>query len=149
MLKGSIRDREYDKFKSTAQGTAVKVAIVEGGEQSSIATDSIYPAGETVSATKFLYLSTGQVFLAQPNEFIKSVSVGVAKTTGLTGTNIIVQESGDYYDSSFSLTIGEPVYLSANGSITQTEPVTGFRVSLGFAIATNGIRISIQEPIQL
>lgn len=146
-LSGSIKDREMSKFVDADGETAIRVFNVNSGGGGSVSQDRVYIAGETISATKFIYLLNGEVFLAQPDVFSKSISVGVAKTAGSAGSNILTQDVGDFYDSSFSLTLGEPVYLGENGSITQTQPLTGFRVLLGFSIATNGIRISIQEPI--
>ena len=45
------------------------------------------------------------------------------------------------------LTIGTPIYLASNGTITQTAPNTGTVQCLGVAISSNTINIQIQPKI--
>jgi hypothetical protein len=140
-------DNEQDKFVECPDGrTAVRVKICNT-EDIRVSGDAFYPAGETISAVKAVYEDSG-IFLGDPDIFIKSNIIGMSVTSGLAGSQIRVIESGNFFDSSFTFIVGEPVFLGAGGLITQVEPVSIFRVVLGFAVAENGFRINIQEPIE-
>lgn len=146
-MPSSFRDRDQDKFVESKDGkTAVRVKI-SNAEDIKVSNDVFYPAGETISAAKAVYEDSG-IFLGDPNVFTGSNIIGMSVTSGLIGSQIRVIESGNFFDSSFSFIVGEPVFLGTGGLITQVEPVTTFRVVLGFAVAENGFRISIQEPIE-
>ena len=116
-------------------------------------TDSTDQAGETISATKALYLDSGELFLGKPDDtYAKAQIVGIAITSATTGLPVKYRTSGEFYDSSFSFTVGNLVFLDTNGGITETDPLSlghNHRVALGKVIASNGIFIQIEEPIIL
>lgn len=154
MLTPSKTDRDFAKFRDAGNNlTKVAVSIeqdsgspvpvtVSGGENSKI-------AGETVSAVKVVYLDSGSVYLADSSIEAKASAFGISETGSASGGSVVISESGEYYDSSLSFTVGQPVFLTTAGSMSQTPPVSGFLVLLGYAIAVNGININIQEKIQL
>jgi len=118
-----------------------------------IDTDNTDQAGETISATKALYLDSGELFLGKPDDtYAKAQIVGIAITSATTGLPVKYRTSGEFYDSSFNFTVGNLVFLDTNGGITETDPLSlghNHRVALGKVIASNGIFIQIEEPIIL
>ena len=120
---------------------------VEGNFNSAGAT-----AGEIISGSKAIYLNSGEAFIASPDTMANAQAVGIALTTSLLGENVKYQSSGELYDSSYSFTVGNFVYLDSSGSLTDTDPLTlghDWRVVIGRAIATNGLFINIEEPIDI
>jgi len=110
-------------------------------------------AGENISAVKALYSNGTNVFLGDANEmFAEAVIVGISVTAATTGNEVRYFIDGTFYDSSFSFTDGEPVFLAENGNLTQTDPIAlgyNYRTVVGFAIGVNGLNINIQEPIEI
>lgn len=153
-LTTSKTDRDFNKFRD-AGGTDTKVAVTveqDAGNPipvSVINQDETITAGESISAAKVIYLDTGFAYLADSNSEIEATAYGISITGAVASSNIIVKKSGPIYDSSFTLTVGEPVFLSTLGGVTQVSPTSGYRVLLGYAIAVNGININIQEKILL
>lgn len=152
-MPSSSRDREQAKFRDAVGFRQSKVAVtieqdpntpipvtIQGNQNSRI-------AGETISAIRAIFLDSGEIFIADQSVEIKSNVFGISITGSVMGGAVVVKESGELYDSSLSFTIGSPVFLSNSGQLTQTAPVSGFRVLIGYAIATNGLNINIQEPI--
>lgn len=127
-----------------------------GGSLSSvdpIAPGATLPAGETISALKLIYTDSVSMFIADPTTtIVKASAIGIAITGGVTGVEIRYLLTGLIYDSSFSFTPGQQVYLDSNGGLTQTDPDTlglAYRVLIGTAQGSNAININIQEPIEL
>ena len=108
-------------------------------------------AGEVISAVKAIYSNGASIFLGDASEDFQHASiVGMSITAGGIGEEVRYLLSGCLFDSSFSFTDGEPVYLAENGNITQNDPVGAgyvYRVLIGYATGTNGLNINIQEPI--
>lgn len=151
-LPKALTDREYNKFKETPAGeTSVRVCVdntddfPSGGQDLSV----FIPAGETISAVKAVYEENSELFLGDPMLFTKSNIIGISQTGATIGNQVRIIEKGRFFDSSFSFVLGEPVFLASSGGITQVEPISGFRVLLGYAIAENGFNINIQEPIEI
>lgn len=147
-MKEALRDRERDRFRDSNGLTKVAVEIENSSPITvSIASDDSKLAGESISAVKVVYLSSGQVLLADNATELKSSAYGITVTGSSSGGFVMIKNSGEFYDSSLSFTVGDPVFLSTTGSMTQVFPVSGYRVLLGYAIASNGININIQEKI--
>jgi hypothetical protein len=45
--------------------------------------------------------------------------------------------------------VGDPLYLSINGVLTQTAPTTGFHQQVGIATTATRVLIGIKQPIIL
>jgi hypothetical protein len=52
-------------------------------------------------------------------------------------------------EAGWAWTIGSPVYLSANGTLSHTAPSSGFALVIGFALTATKIFIDIKQPIIL
>lgn len=71
--------------------------------------------------------------------------LGISLNAVNTGQELNLMFSGEL-DGFSSLTLS-PVYLSTNGTITQTPPTTGFILRIGTAISSTKILISLSTPI--
>jgi hypothetical protein len=89
----------------------------------------IYADNTTAShATKVLGLTLG------------AASIGAA-------TN--VKTYGEVTEPSWTWTMDSPIYLGANGVLTQTAPATGFILIVGFPLSATTIFLDTQGPIIL
>jgi len=110
-------------------------------------------AGETISAVKAIYSNGTSLFLGSANGSFQDASIiGITLTAATAGNELRYQIDGQLYDSSFSFTNGDPVFLDLNGNLTQTDPDSlgyNYRVLIGYATGENGLNINIQEPREL
>lgn len=116
----------------------------------------IKPQGNVTTATAaenilnrqvVAYDADGDVIVASKDNVNKVNVIGFATNTYSIGESVSVQTFGTI-DGFTSLDAGEPVYLDANGDITQliSDIATDeYRVFLGFATSQTEIFISIQE----
>ena len=153
-MNHNVRDREFYKFEETTEGeTSVRVTIANASEICAGNKGETASAGESISAVKVIYSNGVSVFLGDANtNFQEASAIGVAITSATTGNEVRYLIDGSLYDSSFSFTDGEPVFLALNGGLTQTNPDTlgyKYRVLIGVANGSNGLFINIQEPIEL
>jgi len=70
--------------------------------------------------------------------------LGVSKTAaGGAGVDVEVVTFGEIKDAAFnSYVINQPVFLGISGALTQTAPVTGFSVTVGFCNAPGSIFVN-------
>jgi len=107
-------------------------------------------ADGNISAVKAVYKTLNGVALAQNNVSLSEATViGLTRTGALTGNKIKYQIIGKYVDSSLNFTLNAPLYLDVNGNITETAPISGYRVQIGTSNGLGEIQISIQDPITL
>lgn len=74
--------------------------------------------------------------------------IGFTRTAVGAGEPVSVQNSGEI-DGFFGLTVGLPIYLASNGTVTQTVPTTGRLQSLGISLTATKVLIQIQQPLFL
>lgn len=105
-------------------------------------------ADEDISALKLVVAtSLTKIKLADKDLFANSKVLGVAITSGLTGSKIKVITFGEILDGFFNFTLNEPIYLGDNGTIEQSAPVSGQVVTIGHGLGAGGIFVNIDEPI--
>lgn len=106
-------------------------------------------AGESLSALRVVYEIDGDVFYLDPDdEDHIDLLLGITLTAADIGTPVNVQRSGVLEDSAWNWNLGR-VWLGANGTLTQTPPLFGFDVLIGYAVSPTRITLNIQDPIQL
>jgi hypothetical protein len=82
------------------------------------------------------------------NTVLTSNVLGFTARAAVTGDSMDIITINDL--SGFSnLTVGGAVYLSTNGTITQTIPTAGLLQTLGTALSPTKINIKIQPPIEV
>lgn len=108
-------------------------------------------AVEVISALK-LVASAGAnlVKIAEPDQtYGDSQVLGVAlQAVGIGGETKVLM-NGVLFDPIFNFPVNSLLYLGDNGTITDVQPTTGYRVSVGKATGINEIYIEIQETIEL
>jgi hypothetical protein len=73
--------------------------------------------------------------------------IGVTKIAVGPNQPIKVQNVGVFEDSLWNWTIGDVIYASTNGLMTQIVPSLGFIQEIGIAISTNKVLIDIKNSI--
>jgi hypothetical protein len=72
-------------------------------------------------------------------------TIGITAGAASAGLPVSIVANGEL-DGFFGLTVNDPVYLSVNGTTTQTIPTTGYLQKLGVAVSDTRILIRINEP---
>lgn len=73
--------------------------------------------------------------------------VGITLSAAVLGADATLQSAGYITEPSWNWTPYQPVYLSANGLLTQTPPTTGFMQVLGVALSATSLFIQLRDPI--
>jgi len=106
--------------------------------------------GETISALKLITAQDNTNVLLSDNDlYVNAKVLGISLTAGNIGDEIDVLLFGKHEDAAFNFTLNEPLFLSANGVITETPPSTNFSTTIGHSLGAGAIFINIKEPIQL
>lgn len=74
--------------------------------------------------------------------------IGVTDSAVSAGARATVVTAGEIIEPTWAWTMGA-VYLSTNGTLTQTVPTTGFVQQIGTAVSSTKIVIQIQSPIEV
>ena len=105
-------------------------------------------AAQTISANTAVALVNGQLVPAQSGTPSQAGNViGVAINGGQAGASIDIQQSGEMSLSSWTWTMGLPVFVGPNGPLTQTPPTSGFSQVVGVPLSATSISIGLQPPI--
>lgn len=105
------------------------------------------PAGESLSALRVVFADV-EAYYAD-HDYLPSMNViGITVTAAIAGDDVSVMTSGKLSDPSWSWVAG-PIYVGADGALTQTAPTTGFVQEVARAISPTDIIINIQPPILL
>ncbi|MBF0402179.1 MAG: hypothetical protein HQL90_15610 [Magnetococcales bacterium] len=76
--------------------------------------------------------------------------VGLTLTSGVAGATVIVCRFGLVVDPAWQWDAAKPrLFLSSNGTLTQTVPTTGFVCVVGHCISATQLFIDIQPAINL
>ena len=73
--------------------------------------------------------------------------VGVALNGANKGDPVTIVTAGEVEEPTWSWTEGAPVFLGANGSLTQTPPTSGYILVVGSAVGATRILVNVQQPI--
>lgn len=108
-------------------------------------------AGSILSALKCVYsVNPNTIEYANNNiAFLNATVFGITITAAQANESTQVQTYGILRDSSFNWSSGTQLYLSTNGNLTDTAPLTGFRTLVATSQGVGQIFINIQEPIIL
>lgn len=104
-------------------------------------------AAENISALKAVRKSGASIVLARWPEAESRTPVGVTTTAATTGNPVMVRPFGEITDVSWSWTVGLPVMLGVDGSLTQVAPSSDFIVVIGMATGTTTLFVNIQPPV--
>ena len=76
-------------------------------------------------------------------------AIGLSMGAVSSGADVTIKSGGKMVITGAGWLTGAPIYLSVNGTLTQTEPTTGFSQVLGMAHSSDTILINIQKQIIL
>lgn len=109
-------------------------------------------AGETLSGHRIVVQSfaDGKLYYAD-NTNLDHVHSVLGITTGAAnaGADCQVRTYGSITEPTWSWTDNRPVFLSANGHLTQSKPTTGFLLRIGFPRSATTLFVDIEEPVKL
>lgn len=106
-----------------------------------------YTTTEVVGALKVVKATgSGTVGIAQPND--TSPAIGVAQTSGSTiGATVTVVQLGEMQDASWTWTLGSPVALGADGTLTQDLTSLTRITVIGYPTAADSLYVRIQPTV--
>lgn len=123
----------------------VSVEIGSLGQMNVYQTDMVLVCSGSVSALRAICVNgSGIGVYADAGSLSTSLVVGISITAG---TTVNVRTSGVVEDPAWSWTPNAPVYLGANGYMTQTQPTSGILAVIGTAKSENELLVNIQPPI--
>lgn len=133
------------------RATAVRIAAGVGprgpaGQDAAGATLTL-PAATSIHAGRAVRLVDGQLTHPDPNNSAHADQVaGVAETAATTGGTARIRTAGVTENDSWAWAEG-PVYVGADGVLTQTPPATGWQMTIGRALTTTSLLVDIEPPI--
>jgi hypothetical protein len=116
-------------------------------------TTTSYPASTALSGHRMVTLDAAGEAIYASSGNITHASRVLGMTTGAAGAGATayIQLFGELVEPTWAWVLDTPVYLSADGSLTQTSPALPavFTLIVGFPITPTSIFINIQSPIIL
>ena len=104
-------------------------------------------AGEDIGGHRAVIISGGQAFHADHTDTTQiGQYAGITSGAATTGNPVTVHHDGELEEASWTWTPG-PIYVSTNGTLTQTKPTTGWIMNA--AVALTATRILIQKTVTL
>lgn len=106
-------------------------------------------AGQPLSAHRVVFQddADNRVRYVDPQADSIAEVLGITTTaTSASGEIVYVQSAGELNDPSFAFLPG-PVFVGANGVLTQDPPTTGAALQVGVATTLTALLIRIQQPI--
>lgn len=105
-------------------------------------------ATSDLGGNRAVTLNNQNVIYASSDNINPNGVIGFTANAVVTGDTINIITGNDLGGFS-NLIAGQPIYLSTNGTITQTVPSTGILQMLGSALSDTKINIKIQPPIEI
>lgn len=142
-----------NKFAVTLTPVAERmpVMVLQGGIKGDKGDPGLSGGGETL-LTAPIDLGGNRVVMANgyyaDNLDLTTVNkaIGLTQSAAVTGATVVIVTARDL-DGFTGLTANNPVYLSANGTITQNVPNSGYIQQIGVAISTTKILVNLQPAI--
>ena len=107
----------------------------------------VWEAGENLSAGKIVIIDGGEAVYFQPaNATHAGRAYGVTSATA--GNDVTIQIAGQVSDPAFAFVAESGLYAAANGSITETKPLTPLIQYVGFAVDAGTMKIQFWPTIQ-
>lgn len=137
-------------IKKNTHQVVVKGSImsVSGSADSSRKTGTL---GDTVSAFRMVRLESDGMLYQTGNINISEMSkiIGMALNSGTAGGAIQYLSFGEYENAVFTFTPGTPLFLGANGELTNTYNDIGEFMDLGRSITDTKLVLNINNAIEV
>lgn len=110
-----------------------------------------FPAASALSGHRAVVLNDlGQAIYADHRTLAHAGKIlGVTLNAAAAGELIAIQTYGRLSEASWTWTLDAPVFVGADGLLTQSAPNTGFVVTVGFPLSATELFIDISMPIEL
>jgi len=110
-----------------------------------------YIAAIALGGHRIVVLNATQQVEYADNTVVAHADKVLGMTTGAASAGALatIQVGGELTEPSWSWTAEAPLYLGANGQVTQSPPASGFVLNLGFAISATKIFLDLKQPILL
>jgi hypothetical protein len=109
-----------------------------------------YEAGQILSGHRVVMIEDDKAYYADctiPSHGKRVL--GITTGASVIGVQSRIQASGEMSESSWAWILDAPVWLGINGLLSQTPPVSGFSLIVGFPISSTKLLIRISEPLFL
>lgn len=106
------------------------------------------PTNSDIGGNRAISTVSGYAAYADCSDITKP-AIGVSTGAVSSGSDVTLQSGSKMTVVGAGWTPDQPIYVSTNGILTQTEPVSGFSQVLGVAHDSETIIIEIQKPIIL
>jgi hypothetical protein len=109
-----------------------------------------YPVAYPMSGHRIVVLNENQeaIYASNLNPFHANKVLGMTIGAVISG-NIGIQTGGSLEEPSWNWIIDVPIWLADNGLMTQTPPISGFSLIVGFPVSSTNIFIHIGIPFIL
>ncbi len=116
------------------------------------------PSGAGGFATAAVNITSGQVLAltaagAVPadtsNPGHRWAATAVAASSALAGDQVSLATSGRITEAAWSWTPGDPIYVGAAGTLTQSPPTAGWLRVIGHAESSISVWVQLHQPINL
>ena len=105
-------------------------------------------AGEDIGGQRVVMNKLGRAYYASHDNMEGAHSVmGMTSGAAMAGSSVTVVVTGEITEPSWNFIVGRPVFVGANGVLTQFAPNSGYIKIVGFAVAPNKIYIQQHQPI--
>jgi hypothetical protein len=129
------------------------VGVVNGGGVGGASSQVIatYPAGSiNISALRVVRLSAGALFTVDKDTLAHAhTAIGISQQAATVGNPLDVVLSGIMDDSNWAWIPDLPLYVGADGALTQTPPSAPsvFLLRVGVALTATTVLVSIERSI--
>ena len=108
------------------------------------------PSAQNISALRIVSSLNGQYGYADPLDPIAAWAIaGISLQSVSTGGLLAPANNQVVADQSWNWVRGSPVFLGANGTLTQISPITGYLVTVARVFDSKTLFIHIEDPIKL
>lgn len=112
-----------------------------------------YPAAIHLSGHRMVTLNESGAAIYASNEIFTHANrvVGMTTNAAVQGDQVTIQKFGELTEPTWNWQLDKPVYLAADGFLTQEPPAQPAKFSLvvGFPISINTVFVNLQLPIIL
>jgi len=108
-----------------------------------------YPAAIPLGGHRMVVLNSEEQAIYADNTNLSHARKVLGMTTGATsaGDMATIQTGGEMTEPSWNWTLDSPIFLAADGLLTQTQPASGLSMVVAFPITQTKIFLNLREPL--